>query len=91
MILSELTCYLKQHHRVGLIDLTYRFESSPDALRGMLTILERKGRIRRITGAAGCSSGCSTCDPATIETYEWIGDGFGRNPEDGGRGSPASS
>ncbi len=73
MILSELTGYLEQHHRVGLMDLVYRFESSPDALRGMLSILERKGRIRRITGSAGCSSGCSKCDPATIETYEWIG------------------
>ncbi|UHD17197.1 FeoC-like transcriptional regulator [Thiocapsa bogorovii] len=75
MILSELTGYLEQHHRVGLMDLAYRFESSPDALRGMLSILERKGRVRRITGSAGCSSGCSKCDPATIETYEWIGEG----------------
>ncbi|CRI63083.1 conserved hypothetical protein [Thiocapsa sp. KS1] len=74
MILSELTGYLEQHHRVGLMDLAYRFESSPDALRGMLSILERKGRVRRITGAAGCSSGCSKCDPATVETYEWIGE-----------------
>jgi putative ferrous iron transport protein C len=73
MILSELTRYLETHHRVGLMDLAYRFESSPDALRGMLTVLERKGRVRRITGSAGCSPGCSKCDPATIETYEWTG------------------
>lgn len=73
MILSELTRYLETHHRVGLMDLAYRFESSPDALRGMLTVLERKGRVRRITASAECSPGCSKCDPATIETYEWIG------------------
>ncbi|MFB1487602.1 MULTISPECIES: FeoC-like transcriptional regulator [unclassified Thiocapsa] len=75
MILSELSGYLEQHRRVGLMDLAYRFESSPDALRGMLDILERKGRVRRITGAVGCTSGCSKCDPATVETYEWIGEG----------------
>jgi hypothetical protein len=77
MILSRLTGYLEQHRRAGLMDLAYRFEADPDALRGMLRILERKGRIRRIIGSAGCSTGCGKCDPATLEVYEWIGDQTG--------------
>lgn len=74
MILADLTGYIERHRRVALMDLAHRFESSPDALRGMLGILERKGRVRRVTGAASCSSGCAKCDPATLETYEWIAD-----------------
>lgn len=73
MILSELTGYLIQHRRAPLIDLAHRFETSPDALRGMLTALERKGRVRRIANEAACASGCSQCDRATVETYEWVG------------------
>ncbi len=72
MILSELTGYLAQHRRVALQDLSYRFASSPDALRGMLAILERKGRVRRTEGGAACASTCGKCDPAAMETYEWL-------------------
>jgi putative ferrous iron transport protein C len=77
MILSELTGYLAQHRRVALTDLAYRLESSPDALRGMLAALERKGRVRRIQDAPACSGTCGKCDPAALETYEWLGTSAG--------------
>lgn len=73
MILSDLTGYLSEHRRVALLDLSYRFDANPDALRGMLAMLERKGRVRRIQGAAACTSSCSKCNPETMETYEWVG------------------
>ncbi|MBS1201729.1 MAG: sugar metabolism transcriptional regulator [Chromatiaceae bacterium] len=73
MILSELTGYLAEHGRVALKDLSYRFDASPDALRGMLATLERKGRIRRVEGGAACAATCSKCDPDAMETYEWLG------------------
>jgi len=73
LILSELTGYLAEHRLVALQDLAYRFGASPDALRGMLSILERKGRVRRVEGAAPCASNCGKCDVATMETYEWLG------------------
>ncbi|AGA90564.1 transcriptional regulator of sugar metabolism [Thioflavicoccus mobilis 8321] len=75
MILSDLTTYLSRHQRVALMDLSHRFDSTPDALRGMLAALERKGRVRRVVGTEGCRTGCCQCDPATFETYEWLGDG----------------
>ena len=74
MILSELAGYLAQHRRVALIDMAHRFGASPDALRGMLAILERKGRVRRLQGGAACGSACGKCDVATLETYEWLGE-----------------
>jgi putative ferrous iron transport protein C len=77
MILAEITGYLAEHKRVALADLANRFETSPDALRGMLHALERKGRVRRIANGAACSGGCCKCDPETVETYEWVGAGPG--------------
>ncbi|WP_089725628.1 FeoC-like transcriptional regulator [Candidatus Thiosymbion oneisti] len=71
MILSELTAYLAEQERASLIDLSHRFGSDPEALRGMLAILERKGRARRLPAGTTCG-GCSKCDPASIEIYEWV-------------------
>lgn len=73
MILSDLTGYLAQHKQAALVDLAHRFGSSPEALRAMLEVLVRKGRVRRIANGTACASGCGRCDPASVETYEWIG------------------
>ncbi|HYN76853.1 MAG TPA: FeoC-like transcriptional regulator [Lamprocystis sp. (in: g-proteobacteria)] len=73
MILSDLTGYLAHRRRAPLTDLATRFEVDAEAVRGMLSTLERKGRVRRIANGAACSSGCGKCDQATVETYEWVG------------------
>lgn len=73
MILADLTAYLTERKRAPLMDMALRFETSEDALRGMLAALERKGRVRRIANGAACSSGCCKCDQASVETYEWVG------------------
>jgi DeoR/GlpR family transcriptional regulator of sugar metabolism len=73
MILADITGYLADHKQAALTDMAYRFGASPDALRGMLAVLERKGRVRRIANGAACTSGCCKCDQATVETYEWVG------------------
>jgi hypothetical protein len=72
LILSELNGFLAERRRVALVDLAYHFGSSPEALRPMLEVLARKGRVRRIANGAACASGCCKCDQATAETYEWI-------------------
>jgi hypothetical protein len=73
LILSELSGYLAQRRQAPLVDLAHRFDSSPEALRAMLEVLTRKGRVRRIENGAACASGCCKCDPASVETYEWVG------------------
>jgi len=78
MIFSELTTYLAEKKCASLIDLAHRFGSDPGALRGMLSILERKGRVRKLPAGSACGSGCSKCDPTTIEIYEWVGAGTKR-------------
>ena len=71
MILSELRSYLAEHKRVALQDMANRFDTEPDALRGMLAILERKGRVRRIPVSA-CTIGCGKCEEACAEVYEYL-------------------
>ncbi len=78
MILSELTAYLAQRKRVALIDLSRRFGSDPQALRGMLSMLERKGRARKLPAGTACGGGCTQCDPASVEIYEWVDAGKAR-------------
>jgi len=72
MILSELSAYLADRKRASLLDLCHHFGSDQDALRGMLAVLERKGRARKLPAGTACGGGCSKCDPASIEIYEWL-------------------
>lgn len=73
MILSDLTAYLAAQKRAALTDMSYHLGSEPDALRSMLSMLERKGRVRKLPSGSVCGGGCSKCDPASIEIYEWTG------------------
>lgn len=72
MILSELTAYLAERKRAALIDISLHFDSDPEALRLMLSLLERKGRVRKLPTGTTCGGGCSKCDPASVEIYEWV-------------------
>jgi len=73
MILSSISDYLRQRKRASIADLALGLEATPEALQGMLAILERKGRVRRLPGGGTCG-GCSKCDNAGVDVYEWSGD-----------------
>ena len=75
MILSDIKRYLAARGQATLADMALHFQSSPDAVRGMLEVWAGKGKVRRHLAAASCGSSCSKCDPASVEIYEWIGDG----------------
>ena len=72
MILSELKSYLSRQRRSALYDLSLHFDTDADAMRGMLSLLERKGRVRKLPAGTLCGTSCSSCDAASIEMYEWI-------------------
>lgn len=72
MILSELRSFLKEQHRVALIDLVNHFKMDPDALRGMLSKWISKGNVRKLSKETACGTSCCQCDPALTEIYEWI-------------------
>ncbi len=71
MILSELRDYLKTNGRAALLDMAHRFDTDPDALRGMLDKWVAKGRVVKLPQGTECG-GCCKCDPATTEIYEWV-------------------
>jgi len=72
MILSELRDYLKEHKRATLNELVIHFDIDADALRGMLAIWVRKGKVKQLPVGEGCGSSCHKCDPTLTEFYEWI-------------------
>ncbi len=71
-MLSRLGDTLKQRRRASVIELARSLESTPDAVKGMLALLERKGRVRRLPGTA--CGGCGKCDAGNLEVFEWTGD-----------------
>jgi DNA-binding IclR family transcriptional regulator len=74
MILSQLNQYLAANRRAALADLSQHFGAAPEALRGMLGVLERKGRVRKLPAGTACGGGCTRCEPASVELYEWVGE-----------------
>jgi hypothetical protein len=75
VILSDIKRYLSERGQATLADMALHFQSSPDAVRGMLEVWAGKGKVRRHLTDPSCGSSCSQCDPASVEIYEWIGDG----------------
>lgn len=71
MILGELRRYLNRYKRAALIDLHHHFDTEPEALRGMLSVFERKGWVRKLPSGTACGGGCNKCDPDSVEIYEW--------------------
>jgi len=72
MILSQLTSHLARQKRIALYDLSLHFDTDADALRGMLSLLERKGRVRKLPAGTLCGTSCDKCDATSIEMYEWV-------------------
>ena len=72
MILSDLRDYVKEQHKVALIDLINHFHTDADALRGMLGKWISKGKIKKLSLESGCGTSCCKCDSALTEIYEWI-------------------
>jgi len=73
MILSDIRNYLQQRGQASLSDIAVHFDTPPEAIKGMLDIWVRKGRIQRHLANPSCGSRCCYCATATTEIYEWVG------------------
>ncbi len=69
MILQQLQTYLRTHPPTSLEELVHHFQADADALRNMLNLLIRKGRVRKLAGKQ--CGGCHSCAPESLELYEW--------------------
>ena len=73
MILTELRNYLRDRKRATLMDIAIHFETTPDAVRGMLAHWIRKKKVRILPLDSVCSDkGCGKCSPMSLEIYEWV-------------------
>ena len=71
MILTELRDYLRRNRRAAVYDLALHFDVDADVVRGLLNQWERRGKVQRLPSGTACGGGCSRCDPAAVELYEW--------------------
>ena len=74
MILSDLKRYLQTRGQASLADIALHFRADPEAVRGMLEVWMRKGKVARHAAAASCGASCAHCNPAATEVYAWIGE-----------------
>ena len=72
MILSDIRDYLKQRGQCSLSDIALHFDSDADAVRGMLDVWVRKGKVEKNAATPSCGTSCQSCDPATTEVYIWL-------------------
>ncbi len=75
MILADIRDYLKQRGQCTLSDIALHFDSDADAIRGMLEIWIRKGKVEKSAATASCGSSCQSCEPAATEVYLWCEQG----------------
>ena len=69
---SEVKRYLTERKLAPLNDIALHFDMDPDAVRGVLSLWIRKGRVR-LHQEEGCSSGCcGGCGEHVKEIYEWL-------------------
>ncbi len=72
MILAEVRDYLKSRTQASVTDIALHFKSDPEAVRGMMDIWIRKGKVRKRMATDACGSSCNSCESAVTEIYEWI-------------------
>ena len=72
MILPEIRRYLSQRGQASLADIALHFDIEPDALRGMLEVWMRKGKIQKQLATASCGSSCNKCQSDATEIYAWV-------------------
>lgn len=72
MILPEIRRYLEQRGQASLADIALHFDIQPDAVRGMLEVWMRKGKVQRRLATTSCGSRCNKCQSAATEIYAWV-------------------
>ncbi|WP_330925672.1 FeoC-like transcriptional regulator [Candidatus Sororendozoicomonas aggregata] len=65
--------YLSCQGVCSLTEISQHFNTSPDAMRGMLAHWIRKGKLMK--EVSGCQKGCLSCSPEHLEIYRWQGSG----------------
>ncbi len=68
-MLMDLKGYLTERRCASLSEIARHFAADPDAVRPMLELWVRKGKVHRVDGQR--CGGCTVCPGADFEIYEW--------------------
>lgn len=71
MILADIKAYLSARPQATLNDIALHLDADPEAVRGMLSVWIRKGKVRKLSMPPACSSSCSQCMQQDREVYAW--------------------
>jgi len=69
MRLSRLHDHLRQRGHASPADLAQAVDSTPAAIEAMLNLLERKGKVGRLTPGSSFGVVCSQCDHTALTLY----------------------
>ena len=78
MLLMKLKNYIKGHPRVSMLELLEHFALDEQAMRNLLAMWVKKGKLDKFIpnkSCIGCSSSCSSCSVSStlaFELYTWI-------------------
>ncbi len=71
-MLSSIRDFMQGRPTANISEIALHLDSSPEAVRGMIGIWERKGRMIKLPLPCG---NCTQCDTGTTEIYQWIDNG----------------
>jgi len=71
MILLDVRDYLKAAGSLAVRDVSLHFNISQHEAASMLQHWVKKGYARKLPSGSLCQGGCRSCDPNTIDLYEW--------------------
>ena len=71
MNLSDIKHNLSERGQATLADIALHIDADPEAVRGMLEVWVKKGKVERQRANAACGSTCTQCVSSATEIYRW--------------------
>ncbi len=68
-MLWTLRSFMQERSTATLAEISLHLGAEPEAVRGMIAVWERKGRMTKVPLPCGS---CTQCDTATSEIYQWL-------------------
>jgi hypothetical protein len=72
MLIANIKNELRIQQTMSLFDMSVKLNVEPKVLRDMLSLLIRKGQVRRCMKTPRCGTQCSKCSELITEIYEWV-------------------
>lgn len=72
MILLDVRDYLQAAGSAPVRDIALHFKITQEAATSMIEHWVKKGNARKLPAGSLCQGGCRSCDPETIDIYEWV-------------------